>query len=96
MAPPRVVIPSKPTVAKPVPNTVTKSAADTSSEVAAVSEQPGKVEATQQADVEADCGDERGRWASEAHYVPRSRRRSAEFSGDAAVAKMAAVGMRRP
>jgi N-acetylmuramoyl-L-alanine amidase len=43
---PRVVISSKPTVARPVPNTVTKSSTNMGVEVAAVSEQPGKVEAT--------------------------------------------------
>jgi N-acetylmuramoyl-L-alanine amidase len=43
---PRVVISSKPTVAKPVPNTVTRSSSETGTEVAAVSLQPGKVEAT--------------------------------------------------
>jgi len=46
VAPPRVVIPAKATVAKPVPNAVGKSSADNGSEVAAVSLQPGKVEAT--------------------------------------------------
>jgi N-acetylmuramoyl-L-alanine amidase len=46
VAAPRVVISSKPTVAQPVPNTVTKSSKDTGFEVAAVSLQPGKVEAT--------------------------------------------------
>jgi len=46
VAPPRVVIPSRPTVSKPVPNAVAKSSGDTGSEVAAVSSQPGKVEAT--------------------------------------------------
>jgi N-acetylmuramoyl-L-alanine amidase len=46
VAAPRVVISSKPTVAKPVPNTVTKSSKDTGFDVAAVSLQPGKVEAT--------------------------------------------------
>jgi N-acetylmuramoyl-L-alanine amidase len=46
VAQPRVVISSKPTVMKPVPNAVAKSSAENSSEVAAVSLQPGKVEAT--------------------------------------------------
>ena len=46
VAQPRVVMSSKPTVAKPVPNTVTKSSKDTGFEVAAVSLQQGKVEAT--------------------------------------------------
>jgi N-acetylmuramoyl-L-alanine amidase len=43
---PRVVLPTRPTVAKPVPNTVTKSSADSGSDVAAVSDQPGRVAAT--------------------------------------------------
>jgi N-acetylmuramoyl-L-alanine amidase len=42
---PRVVIPTKPTVAKPVPNTVTNNTGQ-SGDVAAVSDQPGKVSAT--------------------------------------------------
>jgi N-acetylmuramoyl-L-alanine amidase len=46
IATPRVVISSKPTMAKPVPNTVTKSSSETGFEVAAVSLQQGKVEAT--------------------------------------------------
>jgi N-acetylmuramoyl-L-alanine amidase len=46
VAAPRVVISSKPTAARPVPNTVAKSSVDNGSEVAAVSQQPGKVEAT--------------------------------------------------
>jgi N-acetylmuramoyl-L-alanine amidase len=46
VAQPRVVISSKPTSARPVPNTVAKSSMDNGSEVAAVSRQPGKVEAT--------------------------------------------------
>ena len=45
-APPRVVIPVRPTQSKPVPNTVTSRSASTGTDVAAVSEQPGKVEAT--------------------------------------------------
>jgi N-acetylmuramoyl-L-alanine amidase len=46
VAQPRVVISSRPTAAKPVPNAVAKSSVDNGSEVAAVSSQPGKVEAT--------------------------------------------------
>jgi len=46
VAPPRVVIPAQPTVARPVPNTVTTRAGDNGVEVAAVSQQQGKVEAT--------------------------------------------------
>ncbi len=42
---PRVVIPTKPTVARPVPNTVTNNTGQ-SGDVAAVSDQPGKVSAT--------------------------------------------------
>ena len=46
VAQPRVVIPVKSTMAKPVPNTVTSRSGDTGSEVAAVSQQQGRVEAT--------------------------------------------------
>jgi N-acetylmuramoyl-L-alanine amidase len=46
VAQPRVVIPTRPTVAKPVPNTVTKNSVDSGTDVAAVSDQPGKVAAT--------------------------------------------------
>ncbi len=46
VAPPRVVIPVKPTASRPVPNTVASRSADTGTEVVAVSDQPGKVEAT--------------------------------------------------
>ncbi len=45
-AQPRVVIASKPTEARPVPNTVGTRSSSTKKEVAAVSEQPGKVAAT--------------------------------------------------
>ena len=46
VAQPRVVVSSKPTVQKPVPNTVTSKSTETPKEVAAVSLQPGRVEAT--------------------------------------------------
>ena len=46
VAPPRVVIPSKPSASKPVPNTTTSHTNDAGVAVAAVSRQPGKVEAT--------------------------------------------------
>jgi N-acetylmuramoyl-L-alanine amidase len=45
VAQPRVVIPTKPTALKPVPNTVTNTTGQ-SGDVAAVSDQPGKVSAT--------------------------------------------------
>jgi N-acetylmuramoyl-L-alanine amidase len=48
VAAPRVIIPSRPTAARPVPNAVATSSADNGTEVAAVSDQPGKVEATRQ------------------------------------------------
>ena len=92
VAPPRVVIASKPTVARPVPNTVVKNAAETSSEVAEVSRQPGMVEATHRptskpiAETNGDDG------ASGDHYVPRSRRSSSHVSDDSAVAKMGHTG----
>lgn len=46
VAPPRVIIPSKPTALRPVPNSVASKTSDDGVEVAAVSEQPGKIEAT--------------------------------------------------
>ncbi len=46
VARPRVIIPSKPTTARPVPNSVATKASDNGVEVAAVSDQPGKIEAT--------------------------------------------------
>jgi N-acetylmuramoyl-L-alanine amidase len=46
VARPRVIIPSKPTTSRPVPNSVATRSLDTGVEVAAVSDQPGKVEAT--------------------------------------------------
>ena len=46
VAQPRVVISAKPTAAKPVPNTVTTRTGNNGLEVAAVSQQQGKVEAT--------------------------------------------------
>jgi len=46
VAQPRVIIPSKPTTAKPVPNSVATKSTDNGVEIAAVSDQPGKIEAT--------------------------------------------------
>jgi N-acetylmuramoyl-L-alanine amidase len=46
VARPRVIIPSKPTMSKPVPNSVATKSTDNGVEVAAVSDQPGKIEAT--------------------------------------------------
>ena len=46
VAQPRVVIPSRPTAQKPVPNTVVQRSVETGTEVAAVSSQPGRVDAT--------------------------------------------------
>ncbi len=46
VAQPRVIIPSKPTTSKPVPNSVTSKTSDNGVEIAAVSDQPGKIEAT--------------------------------------------------
>ena len=92
VAPPRVVIASKPTPSRPVPNTVVKNAADTSSEVAEVSKQPGMVEATHRptskpiAETSADAA------AGGDHYVPRSRRSSSHLSDDGTVAKMGHPG----
>jgi N-acetylmuramoyl-L-alanine amidase len=66
VAQPRVVVSSKPTVAKPVPNTVTRSSIETGNEVAAVSNQPGKIEATRAPTSQPIASDD--------HYVPRSKR----------------------
>ena len=41
-----MIIPSKPTTSKPVPNSVTSKTSDNGVEIAAVSDQPGKIEAT--------------------------------------------------
>jgi N-acetylmuramoyl-L-alanine amidase len=89
VARPRVVISSKPTAAKPVPNTVTKSSTDTGTEVAAVSEQPGKVEATRRPTSQpiSSKSSEQVTVNSEQpenseHYVPRSRRAAAAASAD--------------
>jgi len=41
-----VIIPSKPTTSKPVPNSVASKTSDNGVEIAAVSDQPGKIEAT--------------------------------------------------
>jgi N-acetylmuramoyl-L-alanine amidase len=76
VAPPRVVIASKPTASRPVPNTVVKNAADTSSEVADVSRQPGMVEATH-TPTSKPIAETNGDSANDAHYVPRSRRKAA-------------------
>jgi N-acetylmuramoyl-L-alanine amidase len=74
----RVVIPSKPTVAKPVPNTVTAHVSDNGTDVAAVSEQPGKVEATSRPTsqpISSKSRDERSEMRDQPsggdHYRPR-------------------------
>jgi N-acetylmuramoyl-L-alanine amidase len=46
VAQPRVVIPTRPTAAKPVPNTVVRNTVETGTDVAAVSDQPGRVAAS--------------------------------------------------
>jgi len=91
VAPQRVVISSKPTAAKPVPNTVVKSAADTGTEVAAVSEQPGVVEATRKPTSQPIVARSSDDGSGGAHYVPRSRRKAddtSHLSDDGTVAKM--------
>jgi N-acetylmuramoyl-L-alanine amidase len=88
VAPPRVVISSKPTAARPVPNTVMKSTADTNIEVAAVSRQPGMVEATRKPTSKPIAETSGEDVASGDHYVPRSRRNSSHLSDDGAVGKM--------
>jgi N-acetylmuramoyl-L-alanine amidase len=90
VAQPRVVIASKPTVARPVPNTVVKNAFDTSSEVAEVSRQPGIVEATRKP-TSKPIAETSGDATPDAHYVPRSRRganATTHLGDDGAVAKM--------
>jgi N-acetylmuramoyl-L-alanine amidase len=84
VAQPRVVIASKATPARPVPNTVVKNAVDTSSEVAEVSRQPGMVEATHQP-TSKPIAETSGDPVSDAHYVPRSRRRAAANAVDTSV-----------
>ena len=85
---PRVVISSKPTAARPVPNTVMKSATDMGNEVAAVSEQPGMVEATRRPTskpiAETSGGEASSATSSGAHYGARSRRKAggAAHAGD--------------
>jgi len=75
VAAPRVVVPSKPTVARPVPNAVAKSSSETGSEVAAVSLQPGKVEATTKPTSKpVSSGSAVDAGVSGDHYVPRSKR----------------------
>jgi N-acetylmuramoyl-L-alanine amidase len=46
VARPRVIIPSKATASRPVPNSVASRTSDNGVEIAAVSDQPGKIEAT--------------------------------------------------
>ncbi|MGA8937754.1 MAG: N-acetylmuramoyl-L-alanine amidase, partial [Acidobacteriaceae bacterium] len=95
VARPRVVIASKATVARPVPNTVVKSAADTNAEVADVSRQPGMVEATRRPTskpiAETSGGDAAGNAAGGDHYVPRSRRRAASRAADGSAVAAAEV-----
>jgi N-acetylmuramoyl-L-alanine amidase len=95
VAPPRVVIPVKSTVARPVPNTVTKSSENTGGEVAAVSLQPGKVEATRRPTSHpVSSGNAESAGVNGDHYVPRSRRKAAvavDATTDAAAVPMAHV-----
>jgi N-acetylmuramoyl-L-alanine amidase len=80
-APARVVISSKPTAARPVPNTVMKSTADTNTEVAEVSRQPGIVEATRKPTSKPIAESNGDDAAGGAHYVARSRRKSNATDG---------------
>jgi N-acetylmuramoyl-L-alanine amidase len=86
VAEPRVVISSRPTAARPVPNTVMKSSADMGSEVAAVSEQPGMVEATRRPTSKPIAETSRVDASSATHYAPRSRRKAAASDGSDGVA----------
>ncbi len=80
VAQPRVVISSKPTVARPVPNTVMNSSADMGNEVAAVSDQPGMVEATRRPTSKPIAETSRVDASSGAHYGARSRRKAGSSS----------------
>jgi N-acetylmuramoyl-L-alanine amidase len=91
---PRVVIPSKPTVAKPVPNTVVKTSSATGSEVAAVSEQPGKVLATTKPTSQPVSSGSNG--ATSDHYVPRSKRKPIVAAEDAVPATVPASDAATP
>jgi N-acetylmuramoyl-L-alanine amidase len=93
VAQPRVVISSKPTVAKPVPNTVTKSSATTGREVAAVSLQPGKVEATTRpTSGPVSSGGASGSGVSGDHYVPRSRRAAVPAAAQSRESEQPGIG----
>ena len=94
VAAPRVVIPSKPTVAKPVPNAVAKVASETGSEVAAVSLQPGKVEATSKPTSQPVSSGNNG--ASTDHYVPRSKRKPVVAEDPTAVVAAPVVAAAAP
>jgi len=106
VAVPRVVIASKPTVARPVPNTVVKNALDTSSEVAEVSRQPGMVEATRKPTSKPISSGNREQGlgiredaAGGEHYVARSRKgAAAAHAGDDGVVlpKLAADARTEP
>jgi N-acetylmuramoyl-L-alanine amidase len=74
VAQPRVVVSSRPTVAKPVPNTVTTHSTDTGTEVAAVSEQPGKIEATRKPTSQPISSGTRVAAVADDRYVPKSKR----------------------
>jgi N-acetylmuramoyl-L-alanine amidase len=85
VAQPRVVISSKPTAARPVPNTVMKSSVDMGNEVAAVSEQPGMVEATRKPTSKPIAETSREDASGAVHYVARWRRKAAASgAGDGA------------
>jgi N-acetylmuramoyl-L-alanine amidase len=86
VAQPRVVVSSKPTVAKPVPNTVTTHSNETGSEVAAVSEQPGKIEATRRPTSQPITSGTRVAAAGDEPYVPKSRRAADSGASTALVA----------
>lgn len=81
VAPPRVVIASKSTPARPVPYSVMKNAVDTSSEVADVSLQPGMVEATRKPTSKPIAETSRD-VVPDAHAVSHSRRKAAATVAD--------------
>ncbi len=70
----------RPTAARPVPNTVSTASSANGTEVAAVSDQPGKVAATRKPTSQPVSSG-----ASGDHYVPRTKRAAAADSGQSSV-----------
>ena len=83
-AEPRVVVSSRPTTARPVPNSVTTPSNASGTELAAVSEQPGKIAATHRPTTQPVSSGMRDKQDGE-HYTPRSKQ-SAATSGSVGTA----------